>query len=146
MAQDDLQAGYKAYRDCLNLQTRLLSLPGFNLYSDLLNEADPVACIRGLFAIGIPLCHLFNLLPHRSNPTIDLDFTLRDDEYVKRIAIAQFSLRSNQAFGCPHFSIKDVLDPAATIGFHKVHYYSSSSHSFSPILLFSGIKCRIGSA
>ncbi|KAE9399915.1 hypothetical protein BT96DRAFT_993547 [Gymnopus androsaceus JB14] len=100
MAQDDLQAG-------------------FNLYSDLLNEADPVACIRGLFAIGIPLCHLFNLLPHRLYPKIDLDFTLRDDEYMKRIAIAQFALRSNQAFGCSHFSINDVLDPAATIGFHK---------------------------
>ncbi|KAF5377802.1 hypothetical protein D9757_008108 [Collybiopsis confluens] len=96
------------HRRCLNLRSRLLTLPGFALYSELLlNETDPVASIRGLFALGIPLCHIFNLLPPRHYPRIKLDFS-QSDEFTKRMALALFALRAHQTFGCQHFTATDV--------------------------------------
>ncbi|KIK61625.1 hypothetical protein GYMLUDRAFT_84770 [Collybiopsis luxurians FD-317 M1] len=112
---------YRIYSDCLNLRTRLLSLPGFALYSELLlGQTDPVASIQQLFASGIPLCYLFNLLPPRRHPRIGLDFTHQNNEYTKRIAIAHFALRVHQAFGCPHFSIDDVLSVEPNDHFSKI--------------------------
>ncbi|KAJ3808624.1 hypothetical protein F5876DRAFT_78549 [Lentinula aff. lateritia] len=110
------------YSKCSNLQTRLLTLPGFATHSEaLLDSSDPVACIRKLLCSGLPLCYLFNLLPSRIYPRIELDISPSgDDDYTKRLAIAQFALRSNQAFQCDHFTISDILSSTElTGGFNK---------------------------
>ncbi|KAJ4473653.1 hypothetical protein J3R30DRAFT_3707582 [Lentinula aciculospora] len=148
----------RRYRNCLDLQTRLLSLPGFAIYSEaLLDSPDPVVCIRQVFRSGIPLCHLFNLLPTRLYPRIDLDLaTLHNESYAQRLAIAQFALRVHHAFKCDHFTLSDILLSELTSGFDKVlnavsivvdhlsltevsqgpkslkHYHSSSSNRLLP--------------
>ncbi|KAJ3893308.1 hypothetical protein GG344DRAFT_75079 [Lentinula edodes] len=113
---------FRIYTKCLNLQTRLLTLPGFATHSEaLFDSSDPVACIRKLLCSGLPLCYLFNLLPSRIHPHIELNITpSQDDDYTKRLAIAQFALRANQAFQCDHFTISDVLSSTeSTAGFEK---------------------------
>ncbi|KAJ3865863.1 hypothetical protein EV359DRAFT_80058 [Lentinula novae-zelandiae] len=113
---------FRIYSKCLNLQTRLLTLPGFATHSEaLFDSSDPVACIRKLLCSGLPLCHLFNLLPSRIHPRIELNITpSQDDDYTKRLAIAQFALCANQAFQCDHFTISDVLSSTeSTGGFDK---------------------------
>ncbi|KAJ3745430.1 hypothetical protein DFH05DRAFT_1523705 [Lentinula detonsa] len=114
---DDL----RTYRICSNLQARLLSLPGFGIYFEAsLDSTDPVACIRVLISSGVPLCHLFNLLPAGRYPRIKLDFsTSRDDNYTQRLAIARFALHVNQAFECEHFTVNDILSSQSTSGFNK---------------------------
>ncbi|KAJ4000846.1 hypothetical protein F5050DRAFT_285742 [Lentinula boryana] len=114
---DDL----RTYRICSNLQARLLSLPGFGIYFEaLLDSPDPVACIRMLISFGVPLCHLFNLLPAERYPRIRLDFsTSHDDNYTQRLAIARFALHVNQAFECEHFTVNDILSSQSTSGFNK---------------------------
>ncbi|KAF9078235.1 hypothetical protein BDP27DRAFT_1311016 [Rhodocollybia butyracea] len=108
----------KLYKDCVSLQSRLFSLPGFALYSDLLDLADPIDCIHRLFILGIPLCHLWNLLPSRKFPKIELDFTL-GQEYTRRFAIAQFASSVHLVFRSDHFNIDDLLTSETNAGFDK---------------------------
>jgi cell division control protein 24 len=59
------------YQQCSQLRARLLQIPDYHLFLERTasdQNSDPVNHLWDTFALGIPLCYLYNLLPPPSVP------------------------------------------------------------------------------
>ncbi|THH00903.1 hypothetical protein EW026_g1702 [Hermanssonia centrifuga] len=117
------------YQQCSVLRTRLMRVQGFALFFNVQPElepsssrrsTDPVTQLWDCLALGVPLCHLFNLLPSVTPlavETISVDLT---NDRIKKRAIAQFAMGLRQLEGCATFTVTDLWDRSSTDGFVKV--------------------------
>ncbi|KAH9942292.1 uncharacterized protein BXZ73DRAFT_97707 [Epithele typhae] len=117
------------YQQCSSLRTRLMHLQGFSDWFSIaaLPEAsrrstDPVTQLWDVFALGVPLCFLFNLLPSVPPIAVETDVHSFDpaNERAKKHAIALFSINLKQVQSCEGFTVRDIYDRNSTDGFVKV--------------------------
>lgn len=118
------------YQQCSALRTRLMHVQDFSEWFTLSSppessrrSTDPVTQLWDCFALGVPLCYLFNLLPAPFMPiTIDTDPVSFDvtNERTKKRAIALFSMQIKQIEGCEQFTVTELWDRNSTDGFVKV--------------------------
>lgn len=133
-------ANVSLYQKCSALRTELLKIKHFVAYFALASHAsssrestDPVTQLWDCLALGVPLCHLYNLLPPPNQPiAIETDPELLDVHEIKlkKRAIALFSMQIQQiAPQCQQFTVMDLLgDRSTTDGFVK----ASNPDSFGP--------------
>lgn len=118
------------YQQCSSLRARLLRIKDFQPYFALASppdssrqSTDPVTQLWDCFALGIPLCYLFNLLPHPTTPininTAPDQFDVSNERDKKR-AIALFSMQIRQLEDCEQFTVTDLYNRHSTDGFVKV--------------------------
>lgn len=118
------------YQQCSSLRTRLLRIADFQPYFALASppnssrqSTDPVTQLWDCFALGVPLCYLFNLLPVAFTPininTAPDQFDVSNEKDKKR-AIALFSMQIKQLEGCEQFTVTDLYNRDSTDGFVKV--------------------------
>lgn len=129
------------YQQCSTLRTRLMHLQGFSDWFTVAAQpdssrrsTDPVTQLWDVFALGVPLCYLFNLLPSTSPIQVSTDVQNYDpsNERTRKHAIALFSMNVKQVSGCEGFTVRDLWDRNSTDGFVKVctaitRFTSSSS-------------------
>jgi cell division control protein 24 len=117
------------YQQCSALRTRLMRVQDFSDFFSLSaspessssrRSTDPVTQLWDLFALGIPLCYLFNLLPNVSQIDIDTASFDPTNERARKRAIAQFAMGLRQIDGCGTFTVTDLWDRTSTDGFVKV--------------------------
>lgn len=126
------------YQQCSQLRARLSRLPGFALFFALSlspagsrqsHSTDPVAQLWDTFALGSPLCYLFNLLQDRQPLSgIVTDPELIDVENVKekkrataKFIIALTEMRNAGEWQGDVFTVGDLLSESRdTNGFVKV--------------------------
>ncbi|KAH9949641.1 hypothetical protein B0H21DRAFT_777232 [Amylocystis lapponica] len=118
------------YQQCSALRTRLVRVQDFPEWFTLSSppessrrSTDPVTQLWDCFALGVPLCYLFNLLPAPFAPiAIDTDPRSFDvtNERTKKRAIALFSMQVRQILGCEQFTVTELWDRNSTDGFVKV--------------------------
>lgn len=118
------------YQQCSSLRARLLRIRHFQPYFALASppgssrqSTDPVTQLWDCFALGIPLCYLFNLLPPPIIPisinTVADKFDASNERDKKR-AIALFSMQIRQLEDCEQFTVTDLYNRDSTDGFVKV--------------------------
>ncbi|KAI0829690.1 hypothetical protein BC628DRAFT_1314583 [Trametes gibbosa] len=118
------------YQQCSSLRTRLMHLPGFSPWFSVAAQpdssrrsTDPVTQLWDVFALGVPLCYLFNLLPSAPSP-IQVDTAVENydpsNERTKKHAIALFAMNVKQVSQCEGFTVRDLWDRNSTDGFVKV--------------------------
>ncbi|KAF9647329.1 hypothetical protein BDM02DRAFT_3261751 [Thelephora ganbajun] len=118
------------YQQCSSLRARLLRIKDFPPYFALASppdssrqSTDPVTQLWDCFALGIPLCYLFNLLPPPITPinvnTVPDQFDVSNERGKKR-AIALFSMQIRQLEDCEQFTVTDLYNRDSTDGFVKV--------------------------
>ncbi|KAI0268625.1 hypothetical protein BC834DRAFT_866447 [Gloeopeniophorella convolvens] len=118
------------YQQCSSLRSRLIRIRGFSAFFALSapsgsfrGSAEVVNTVWDCFALGIPLCYLFNLLPPPMQP-IDIDTDPRsvdfDNERAKKRAIALFSMGIKQLNHGDQFTVTDLWDRTNSDGFVKV--------------------------
>jgi cell division control protein 24 len=122
------------YQQCSSLRSRLLRIRGFAPFftlashSDSRQSTDPVTQLWDLFALGISLCFIFNLLHYDNKITaIDTDPDLFDasDERAKKRAIILFAMQIKLVAGFEPIIVTDLWDRNSTDGLVKVrHRYS----------------------
>jgi cell division control protein 24 len=97
--------------------------PFFSLSpTDSRPSTDPVTQLWDLFALGVPLCYIFNLLPPPITPiNIDTspDFDVNNDRIKKR-AIALFAMGVKQIPQTEALRVTDLWDRGSTDGLVKV--------------------------
>ncbi|KAH7888810.1 hypothetical protein F5I97DRAFT_1803116 [Phlebopus sp. FC_14] len=118
------------YQQCSSLRSRLMRIPNFSAFftlsspsDDLRQSTDPVTQLWDCFALGIPLCFLFNLLPEpHSHILINTDAASFDvtNERAKKHAIMNFAMKISQVEGCEQFTVTDLWDRHSTDGLVKV--------------------------
>ncbi|OSX66219.1 hypothetical protein POSPLADRAFT_1132368 [Postia placenta MAD-698-R-SB12] len=118
------------YQQCSALRTRLLQVQDFPEWFTVSSppdssrrSTDPVTQLWDCFALGVPLCYLFNLLPAPFSPiNIDTDPKSFDatNEKTKKRSIALFSMQIKQLEGCEQFTVTELWDRNSTDGFVKV--------------------------
>ncbi|KAL6310478.1 hypothetical protein BKA93DRAFT_721340 [Sparassis latifolia] len=118
------------YQQCSALRTRLMRVQDFPEWFTLSSppessrrSTDPVTQLWDCFALGVPLCYLFNLLPAPfTTINIDTGSTSFDatNEKTKKRAIALFSMQIKQIEGCEQFTVTELWDRNSTDGFVKV--------------------------
>ena len=120
------------YQQCAQLRSRLLRIhdfaPFFAISSPPESRAstDPVTQLWDLFALGIPLCFLHNLLPDVTPLSIiNTDPTSVDPTDAKAIkkAIVHFAMAADNADlinQSEQFRATELLDRNSTEGFVKV--------------------------
>ncbi len=118
------------YQQCSSLRTRLMHLQGFQDWFSVAappdssrRSTDPVTQLWDVFALGVPLCYLYNLLPSAAAPlAVNTDVTAFDssNERAKKHAIALFSMNIKQVPNCEGFTVRDLWDRNSTDGFVKV--------------------------
>ncbi|KII92357.1 hypothetical protein PLICRDRAFT_37127 [Plicaturopsis crispa FD-325 SS-3] len=118
------------YQQCSSLRARLLRIHGFAPFfaiasgsGDSRQSTDPVTQLWDVFALGVPLCYIYNLLPPPATPiSTDTDpatFNV-DNERQKKRAIALFAMQIRQLPGCEPFTVTDLWDRNSTDGLVKV--------------------------
>jgi len=118
------------YQQCSSLRARLLRIKEFAPYFALASppdssrqSTDPVTQLWDCFALGVPLCYLFNLLPPPITPininTVPDQFDVSNKRDKKR-AIALFSMQIGQLEDCEQFTVMDLYNRDSTDGFVKV--------------------------
>ncbi|KAH9855179.1 hypothetical protein C2E23DRAFT_724648 [Lenzites betulinus] len=118
------------YQQCSSLRTRLMHLPGFSAWFTVAappdssrRSTDPVTQLWDVFALGVPLCYLFNLLPSAPSP-IQVDTAVENydpsNERTKKHAIALFAMNVKQVSNSDGFTVRDLWDRNSTDGFVKV--------------------------
>ena len=118
------------YQQCSSLRARLLRISDFPPYFALASppgssrqSTDPVTQLWDCFALGVPLCYLFNLLPPPITPininTAPDQFDVSNERDKKR-AIALFSMQIRQLEDCEQFTVTDLYNRDSTDGFVKV--------------------------
>jgi len=118
------------YQQCSSLRARLLRIRDFPPYFALASppgssrqSTDPVTQLWDCFALGVPLCYLFNLLPPPITPininTAPDQFDASNEKDKKR-AIALFSMQIRQLEDCEQFTVTDLYNRDSTDGFVKV--------------------------
>ena len=118
------------YQQCSSLRNRLMHLQDFSdwfsvaaLPDSSRRSTDPVTQLWDVFALGVPLCYLFNILPSAPSPiAVNTDVRSFDpnNERTKKHAIALFSMNVKQVPGCEGFTVRDLWDRSSTDGFVKV--------------------------
>lgn len=118
------------YQQCSALRSRLLRVHGFAHFFALSSpsgsfrsSAEVVNTVWDCFALGTPLCYLFNLLPGPITP-IDIETDPRsveiDNERAKKRAIALFAIQVKQLNHGEQFTVTDLWDRTNSDGFVKV--------------------------
>jgi cell division control protein 24 len=118
------------YQQCSALRSRLLRIHGFAHFFTLSSRsgsfrgsAEVVNTVWDCFALGTPLCYLFNLLPPPISP-IDIETDPRsvdvDNERAKKRAIALFAMQVKQLNQGEQFTVTDLWDRTNSDGFVKV--------------------------
>jgi cell division control protein 24 len=118
------------YQQCSALRSRLLRIRGFSHFFDLSSSstsfrgsAEVVNTVWDCFALGTPLCYLFNLLPPPVTP-IDIETDPRsvdvDNGRAKKRAIALFAIQVKQLNHGEQFTVTDLWDRTNSDGFVKV--------------------------
>ncbi|KZP17964.1 hypothetical protein FIBSPDRAFT_829889 [Athelia psychrophila] len=118
------------YQQCSSLRSRLMRIHDFPTFFSLASppdsarqSTDPVTQLWDCFALGIPLCYIFNLLPPPITPinivTDPASFDVSDLRAKKR-AIALFAMQIRQVALCEPFTVTDLLDRNSTDGLVKV--------------------------
>ncbi|KAI0745498.1 hypothetical protein C8Q76DRAFT_32553 [Earliella scabrosa] len=118
------------YQQCSSLRNRLMHLHNFQDWFSVAAQpdssrrsTDPVTQLWDVFALGVPLCYLFNILPSApSQIAIDTDVQSFDpsNERTKKHAIALFAMNVKQVSNCEGFTVRDLWDRNSTDGFVKV--------------------------
>lgn len=119
------------YQQCSSLRTRLMHLQDFSdwfsvaaLPDSARRSTDPVTQLWDVFALGLPLCYLFNLLPLAASSPIAVETDVQSfdptNERTKKHAIALFAMNVKQVPGCEGFTVRDLWDRNSTDGFVKV--------------------------
>ena len=122
------------HQQCSALRSRLLRVHGFARFFALSSptgffrsSAEVVNTVWDCFALGTPLCYLFNLLPPPIIPiNIETDplFVVIDNERAKKRAIALFAIQVSQ-YQLNHgeqFTVTDLWDRTNLGGFVKVRF------------------------
>ncbi|KAI0769332.1 hypothetical protein BD413DRAFT_604932 [Trametes elegans] len=118
------------YQQCSSLRTRLMHLKGFSEWFSVAAQpdssrrsTDPVTQLWDVFALGVPLCYLFNLLPS-APAAIQIDTSVENydptNERTRKHAIALFAMNVRQVQDCSGFTVRDLWDRNSTDGFVKV--------------------------
>ncbi|KLO18354.1 hypothetical protein SCHPADRAFT_899755 [Schizopora paradoxa] len=119
------------YQQCNQLRAQLLLVHNFAPYFAIATpqprtSTDPVNQLWDCFALGVPLCFLFNLLPHENSidniNTTPENFDPSDEKLVKK-AILHFAMaiaKSEVFDKTDHFLATQLLDRKSTDGFVKV--------------------------
>jgi cell division control protein 24 len=121
------------YQQCSALRSRLLRIHGFAHFFALSSSsgsfrgsAEVVNTVWDCFALGTPLCYLYNLLPPPIIP-IDIETDPRsvevDNERAKKRAIALFAIQVKQLNHGEQFTVTDLWDRTNSDGFVKVRPY-----------------------
>ncbi|KAI0330146.1 hypothetical protein GY45DRAFT_1370984 [Cubamyces sp. BRFM 1775] len=118
------------YQQCSSLRNRLMHLQGFSDWFTVAAQpdssrrsTDPVTQLWDVFALGVPLCYLFNLLPSAPAPIqVNTDVQAYDasNERTRKHAIALFAMNVKQVPNCEGFTVRDLWDRNSTDGFVKV--------------------------
>jgi cell division control protein 24 len=120
------------YQQCSALRSRLLRVHGFAHFFALSSptgsfrsSAEVVNTVWDCFALGTPLCYLFNLLPPPITP-IDIETDPRSvvvgNERAKKRAIALFAIQVKQLNHGEQFTVTDLWDRTNSDGFVKVRF------------------------
>jgi hypothetical protein len=120
------------YQQCSALRSRLLRVHGFAHFFALSSptgsfrsSAEVVNTVWDCFALGTPLCYLFNLLPPPIAP-IDIETDPRSvvigNERAKKRAIALFAIQVKQLNHGEQFTVTDLWDRTNSDGFVKVRF------------------------
>ena len=120
------------YQQCSALRSRLLRVHGFAHFFALSSptgsfrsSAEVVNTVWDCFALGTPLCYLFNLLPPPIMP-IDIGTDPHsveiDNERAKKRAIALFAIQVKQLNHGEQFTVTDLWDRTNSDGFVKVRF------------------------
>lgn len=133
------------YQQCSALRSRLLRIHGFAQFFALSSptgsfrsSAEIVNTVWDCFALGTPLCYLFNLLPP---PIVPIDIATDpqsvdiDNERAKKRAIALFAIQVKQLNHGEQFTVTDLWDRTNSDGFVKVRFFYAH-------LLFLGYPSR----
>lgn len=142
------------YQQCSSLRARLMRIKDFPPYFTLASppdssrqSTDPVTQLWDCFALGIPLCYLFNLLPPPITPinvnTAPNRFDVSNERDKKR-AIALFSMQIRQLEDCEQFTVTDLYNRDSTDGFVKVCFSLSFSRRLSNCCHVPGCQYRDG--
>jgi cell division control protein 24 len=118
------------HQQCSVLRSRLLRVHGFAHFFALSSPtgsfhspAEAVNTIWDCFALGTPLCYIFNLLPPPITP-IDIETDPRSvdigNERAKKRAIALFAIQVKQLNHGEPFTVTDLWDRTNPGGFVKV--------------------------
>ncbi|KAI1796472.1 hypothetical protein LXA43DRAFT_1157771 [Ganoderma leucocontextum] len=119
------------YQQCSSLRTRLMHLQHFSVWFSVAAQpdsarrsTDPVTQLWDVFALGLPLCYLFNLLPQSASAPIAVEIDVHSfdptNERTKKHAIALFAMNVKQVPGCEGFTVRDLWDRNSTDGFVRV--------------------------
>lgn len=117
------------YQQCSALRTRLMRVHDFSDFFNLSPDpessssrrsTDPVTQLWDCFALGVPLCYLFNQLNNVTPLSVDTASFDPTNEKTRKRAIAQFAMGCRQIEGCGTFTVTDLWDRSSTDGFVKV--------------------------
>ena len=120
------------YQQCSSLRARLMRVQDFPQFFTLSvaehaassrRSTDPVTQLWDCFALGIPLCYLYNLIPTVQPLGVDVTNFDYSNERARKRAIAQFAMGLNAVEGCGTFMVTDLWDRDSTDGFVKVRIY-----------------------
>ncbi|KAJ3530133.1 hypothetical protein NM688_g7754 [Phlebia brevispora] len=119
------------YQQCSALRARLMRVQDFAQFFSLSTSqdasssrrsTDPVTQLWDCFALGVPLCYLFNLIPSVQPLDVDVDINSFDpnNEKTRKRAIAHFTMGLKSIEGCGTFMVTDLWDRDSNDGFVKV--------------------------
>ncbi|KAA1471718.1 hypothetical protein DENSPDRAFT_880711 [Dentipellis sp. KUC8613] len=118
------------YQQCSSLRSLLLRIRGFDQFFAISappdssrRSTDPVTQLWDCFALGTPLCYLYNLLPPPAKPiAIETDPSSVEihSERTKKRAIALFAMQVKQLEQAEQFTVTDLWDRNSTDGLVKV--------------------------
>ncbi|KAJ7039700.1 Dbl homology domain-containing protein [Mycena alexandri] len=120
---------------CANLLARLMHIRGFPNYVSLARSShdsnDPVTQLWDIFALGVPLCYLFDLLPEDAGFDKINHSEFDEEQYntnpnrTQMHAIALFAIQiradnvTDKISDCEDFTVADLWDRSSTDGFEK---------------------------
>ena len=121
------------YQQCSSLRTRLMRVQDFSDFFNMSYSHEPSSSRRSTdivhqlwdcFALGVPLCYLYNLLPNVQPVDIDVaNFDPSNDRTRKR-AIALFAMNvKGLDLGIETFTVTDLWNRESNDGFVKVRAY-----------------------
>ena len=123
------------YQQCSSLRARLMRVHDFPQFFSLAlsseasssrRSTDPVTQLWDCFALGVPLCYLYNLLPHPPHRPIDLDVDPESDgvrnlaDRDRKRAIALFNIAVKSLNHGEGLQVRDIWERENTDGFVKV--------------------------
>ena len=125
------------YQQCSVLRSRLMRVQDFAPFFSLAlpsdasssrRSTDVVTQVWDCFALGVPLCYLYNLIPDVQPLDVDVDISSFDpsNEKARKRAIAMFAMGLRSLEGCGTFMVTDLWDRETNDGFVRVRVSHSS--------------------